>query len=365
MPLVTRGPGLFRLLVALAGLAAVIACGPTLPSSPPATASPKPAPFAALLSLAVATPWATPTPTPTAMATATATPPPVAAANPNPAPARGPVAAAPTAIAVRRGDGGQSALALTFDMDSGAGHTAQLLDLLGQDGIKATFAVTGVWAKAQPALLKRIFAEGHLIINHSWDHPAFTKLSREQRQQQVEMTDSLIQGLVGVSTKPYFRPPYGAYDSSVLADVREIGYRYNVMWSIDPQGWRGKSAQQVAADVLANARDGAIVLFHVSARGDYEALPQVIAGLSQAGYRFVTVAQLLGEAPDVTPTPSPTATPAATATPAPTPSPTPAATATPPATPTPTGTPTATARPQPTTTATATPSAGSSPGPTP
>ncbi len=331
MSLAKRSPALFRLLAALAGLAAIIACGPTLSLSPSPAASPRPEPFAALLSIATAIPMPTPAPT----VTQTETPPP-AAVSPNAAPAPAPVAAAPMAVSVRRGDESQPLVALTFDMDSVAGYTVPILDLLARSQIKATFAVTGVWAKAQPEPLKRIFAEGHLIINHSWDHPAFTKLTREQRQQQLEMTDSLVQSLIGVSTKPYFRPPYGAFDPSVLADVREIGYRYNVMWSIDAQGWRGKTGQEVTANVLANARDGAIALFHVSARGDYEALPQIIDGLSQAGYRFVTVAQMLGEAPlaTSTPAPPPTATP--------TPSVTPSA----PPTSTPTGQPTATSAPE-------------------
>jgi hypothetical protein len=84
--------------------------------------------------------------------------------------------------------------------------------------------------------------------------------------------------------------------------------------SIDPQGWRGKSASEIEANVFANARDGGIALFHVFVYGDYQALGPIIQTLWDAGYRFVTISEMIG-APSVvlaTPAPSPSDTPSPT-----------------------------------------------------
>jgi hypothetical protein len=128
------------------------------------------------------------------------------------------------------------------------------------------------------------------------------------------------------------------------------------MWTIDPQGWRGRPSSYITGNVFSNVRNGSIVLMHLANLGDYEALEPIIQGLRAAGYRLVTVAELFGDAPFDTPAPAPppaptaAAAPSPTATPAPTPAPTPppsaaptvqptAAPATPAATPTPTSTP--------------------------
>ena len=273
---------------------------------------------------------------PSLIPTPTVAPPaPVVAETPVPFVSQDPPPQPPRAVNVRRADGDRPLVALTFDAEAGPGYTPQILDILVRNDVRASFAVTGIWAQANPDLLRRMVAEGHLLMNHSWDHPSFTAISREQRHRQLEQADAVVESVAGVSTKPYFRPPYGASDSSVAADVREVGYGQIVLWSIDPQGWSGLSGNQVADSVLGNMHDGAIALFHTGTSGDYEALPQVIEALQQADFIFVTVAQLLGEAP--LPTPTPTTTPAPT--PAPTPPPTPAPTSTPTPTPAPMSTP--------------------------
>jgi peptidoglycan/xylan/chitin deacetylase (PgdA/CDA1 family) len=306
----------------------------------------------------------TPTPTPSPIPAPTVAPPaPVVAEGPVPFVSQGPPPQPPRAVNVRRADGGRPLVALTFDAEGGPGYTPQILDILVRNDVRASFAVTGIWAQANPDLLRRMVAEGHLLVNHSWDHPSFTAISRERRNGQLERTDAVVQSVAGVSTKPYFRPPYGASDSSVVADVREVGYGHIVLWSIDPQGWRGLSGNQVADSVLGNMHDGAIALLHTGACGDHEALPQIIEALQQADFIFVTVAQLLGEAPLPTPTPAPTPAPATTPMPAPAPSATPPPTPAP--TPAPTPPPTPAATPVPTTAPTPVPTPAPTPVPTP
>jgi peptidoglycan/xylan/chitin deacetylase (PgdA/CDA1 family) len=211
-----------------------------------------------------------------------------------------------------RADGSRSAIALTFDTDDAVGYTSAVLDALEQYDVHASFAVTGLWAQAHPALLQRIVRDGDTVINHSWDHPDFTKLTTEQRLSELQRTDDAVRAAAGITTKPYFRPPYGALDDAVRADAAQAGYLI-VRWNIDPKGWSGKSGLEVQANVYQNARDRGIALFHVSAAGDYAALGPIIRTLSDAGYRFVTIAELYPPPP-----PTPTLTPTLTSTPSPT-----------------------------------------------
>ena len=207
------------------------------------------------------------------------------------------------------------AVALTFDTGVYAGHMPEVLDTLKKRGIPGTFGITGEWAVTNPDLLKRIVAEGHAIVNHSWDHPSFTgedtetpPLSDKQIRDQLRRTEDKIQEIAGVSTKPYFRPPYGDYDSRVNTIAYEEGYEYDVLWYVDGMGWEGRSTEYVIGVTLDNAFNGAIFLYHIDNAFEYKALEEIIKGLGERGFQLVTIPQLLGKEP--IPSPTPTSTPA-------------------------------------------------------
>jgi len=205
------------------------------------------------------------------------------------------------ALEVRRGNSTRQMVALTFDAGSDAGYTAQILQTLSDAGIKASFSLTGEWAEAHPDLVKAIAAGGHLIMNHSYDHPSFTglstgagPLSTQQRFDELDRADAAIRSITGQTTKPYFRPPYADFDGSVLCDIYADGYNYLVMWSTDTLGWNGASADQIVQRSLAGAKPGAIYIMHVGSQSeDAAALPRVIDGLRAQGYSFGTVADVL------------------------------------------------------------------------
>ena len=206
----------------------------------------------------------------------------------------GPTSTPATARAevVRKADVSDKTVLFTFDAGADAGFTAQILDTLKANGIVAGFGVTGRWAEQNPDLLRRIADEGHTIINHSYDHPSFTgrstdlpPLTQSQRWEQLDKTESIIQDLAGVSTKPYFRPPYGDYDDSVNADLYSRGYLYNVMWTVDSLGWNGLAAEAIVKRCLGLVEPGAVFVFHVgSASQDAAALQAVIDGVGELGY---------------------------------------------------------------------------------
>ncbi len=201
------------------------------------------------------------------------------------------------AVTITRLDTSRKVAALTFDAGSDAGYASRILDTLKANGVKASFGMTGRWAEAHPALLRRMVSEGHTIMNHTYSHPSLTgystgtaPLSYQQRAEELRKTASAVQRIAGTNTKPYFRPPYGDYDASVLADVYTQGYKYNVMWSTDSLGWKGYTKQQILQRVLARRKPGAVYLFHVGSQSqDGAALQSIISELRTRGYGFVTI----------------------------------------------------------------------------
>jgi peptidoglycan/xylan/chitin deacetylase (PgdA/CDA1 family) len=203
-------------------------------------------------------------------------------------------AATATATTIRRLPTNEPVVALTFDTDTVRGYTSSVLDTLAARGVQATFGVTGTFAANNPDLIARMVADGHVLMNHSWSHPWFTDISSAERLSQLQRTENVVRKEVGVELQPYFRPPGGFYNAAVLADLAAAGYRYNVMWSVDAQGWRGKSAAQITQETLAAIQPGAIVLQHTFVAGDAGALGTIIDQLRARGYRFATVADYLG-----------------------------------------------------------------------
>ena len=205
---------------------------------------------------------------------------------------------------VRQGTSGRQEAALTFDGGDDRGNAEAILDLLDQRGIVASFGITGEWAGANPDLVARMVADGHQVFNHTWSHQSFTGFSTgtgdpgtDYRLDELDRTHAEFGELGGgYDERPYWRPPYGDLGPQTLRDADAAGYGITVMWSVDSLGWRdGETGATVTARVLDGVEPGAIVLLHVgaAATADYDALPDIIDGLIDEGYTFVTVEQVL------------------------------------------------------------------------
>jgi peptidoglycan/xylan/chitin deacetylase (PgdA/CDA1 family) len=241
---------------------------------------------------AVATATATIPPSPTVVPATVAPATVIATSTPVPGPA----------VAVYRGDPSRRVVALTFDAGSDAGYTQEILATLRAEHVRASFSVTGVWAEQHHDLLLAIAADGHLLMNHSYDHASFTgastgtaALTAAERESELSRTETTVYHISGRTTRPYFRPPYGDIDDSVLRDAGAEGYGTVVMWTVDTLGWNGATADAIVARCLAQAEPGAIYVMHVgSASQDAAALQRVIDGLRAAGYGFVGIDEMVG-----------------------------------------------------------------------
>ena len=182
-------------------------------------------------------------------------------------------------------------VALTFD-DGPVPGTKQLLDLLKKEGVPATFFVVGEMAKAHPEILARMAKDGHVVGNHSWNHPQFTKLTADQIRSQIERTNKLIKQSTKVQPT-LLRPPFGASNATVHGIERELGMA-QVLWSVDPLDWKDRDAKAIADRVVKAVKPGSIVLSHDLYESTREAYKTIIPALRNKGYTFVTVPQLFG-----------------------------------------------------------------------
>jgi peptidoglycan-N-acetylglucosamine deacetylase len=193
-------------------------------------------------------------------------------------------------------------ISLTFDAGADRGYALQILQTLERAHVRATFGMTGRWAVANPDLVRRMARDGDTFINHTYDHRSFTGVSdrtkglnASERTSELTRTEGVIRRLTGRSTKPFFRPPFGDYDSATLQLAARLGYPKVVMWTVDSLGWEKVSTASIIQRCSALVSPGAIVLMHVGIQSnDARALPTLIAFWKHEHYRFVTIPQLLG-----------------------------------------------------------------------
>jgi peptidoglycan/xylan/chitin deacetylase (PgdA/CDA1 family) len=193
----------------------------------------------------------------------------------------------------------QKAVALTFDDGPSPVYTAQIMALFKQYQAHGTFFVMGHRVEQYPALVQALIKAGHEVGNHSFSHPRLTKITQLAREQELERT-AVDLDLLGCSqAERLFRPPYSAYDDRLQAYLAHTNRRL-VLWSIDSGDWRGLAAPAIIKNVLSRVRNGAIIIFHDNdeyARADRHptvaALSIILPALKAAGYRMVTVSELL------------------------------------------------------------------------
>ena len=195
---------------------------------------------------------------------------------------------------VSRVEGRTGKIALTFDDGPHARYTGEILDVLAEYGVKATFFVIGENAEMRPGLVKREVEEGHEIGNHTFDHKSLKKASFEEAEEQILKAEEAIVNAAGVKPR-LFRPPEGRISEAAEKAAAENGYTV-VLWSVDTRDWTHLSARRIAA-AAKEAKDGDVILCHDFISGEShtaDALRIFIPALLERGFEFVTVSELIG-----------------------------------------------------------------------
>ena len=181
---------------------------------------------------------------------------------------------------------GDNRIYLTFDLGYESGYTNDILDVLGEKNVKATFFVTGSYAKNQEEIVKRIIAEGHTVGNHSNTHPDMTAISEEDAVSEITEVHNIVKEKYGYETY-LFRFPAGTFSEKTLAVAAENGH-HSVFWSFAYNDWDNAN-QPDAAEALQKTTDrlhpGAVYLLHPMKTNSI-ILADLIAAAQKAGYEI-------------------------------------------------------------------------------
>ncbi|MHB8140969.1 MAG: polysaccharide deacetylase family protein [Vulcanimicrobiaceae bacterium] len=203
----------------------------------------------------------------------------------------------------------QKIVALTFDDGPNPPYTGEILDVLKQDGVHATFFLVGRAVAAYPNVVRREVKLGNAVGNHTWAHQHLDIMTPQQIATSLDRTENAIAAAAGVRPR-IMRPPYGKRDWLVLGEVRRLGYT-PVMWSVPlAHDWLYPPPKTIARRILRYVRDGSIIVLHDGNQGrlcaldhlaphvcdrsqDVGATRIIVSTLKREGYRFVTIPQLL------------------------------------------------------------------------
>ena len=189
----------------------------------------------------------------------------------------------------------QMKIALTFDDGPHPVYTGEILDILKEYGVRATFFVVGENVERYPELVIREIAEGHEVGNHTHSHKHLSKTPSAEIIREIEACERIIYQQCGEYRTKLFRPPEGVLPSAVHDYARDADYTV-VLWSVDTYDWAHNPINEIMKNIKRNTEPGDIILMHDSVKDSLTptALRQVIPYLLDQGYSFVTVSELLG-----------------------------------------------------------------------
>lgn len=202
---------------------------------------------------------------------------------------------------IRHGTAHFKYVAITFDDGPDPIYTPEILDILEEKNVKATFFLVGKNVETYPEIARRIAREGHSIGNHTYSHRSLIPLSAKGTVSEIKKAEKVIEDVVGIRPT-LFRPPRGVYSSFAREFLKQERYTI-VLWGISAVDWAELAPHKIVANVVKKVSSGSIILLHDS--GDLitykggnrsstvKALPKIIDELRDNGCEFVTIDQLI------------------------------------------------------------------------
>lgn len=186
-------------------------------------------------------------------------------------------------------------LYLTFDEGYENGYTSKILDVLKEKNVPATFFITAPYAKEQGELINRMINEGHIIGNHTINHPNLPDLSDSQKiSDELSGMNNLVKELYNYDMK-YLRPPEGFYSEKVLSIANNLGFK-TVFWSFAYKDWdinSQKGKDYALSQITPYLHDGAILLLHAVSKDNAEAMADIIDYSRSQGYEFASLDEII------------------------------------------------------------------------
>ena len=196
----------------------------------------------------------------------------------------------PTVNPIYLGNTLEKALALMINVDWGEDIIPAMLTVLEEKNVKATFFVTGRFAKKFPQLVQNIAAKGHEIGNHGYSHPHADKISLEMNQKEITDTQKVFE-MLSIPNVKLFAPPYGEHRTHVLQAADLLGYQ-TIMWTVDTLDWKAPSPEVIYQKIVSMADNGILILMHPK-QCTLNSLPSVLHALQKENYSFKTVSEII------------------------------------------------------------------------
>ena len=192
------------------------------------------------------------------------------------------------------GDINEKVIYITFDAGYENGCTAPILDALKKHNAPAAFFLVGPYIENNPDLVKRMVSEGHIVGNHSYNHPDMTTKNQSEFMEQLDKTATVFKNVTGQDMPMFYRPPEGKFTQENLAWAQQAGYT-TVLWSSAYVDWNNDSqpSHSYAFEKIAQRTfDGAVFLLHSTSKTNAEILDQQLTKWEQQGYTFGSIADL-------------------------------------------------------------------------
>ena len=183
---------------------------------------------------------------------------------------------------------------LTFDLGYEAGYTAQILDVLKKNNVKGTFFITAHYVNTQPELVKRMIDEGHIVGNHTVNHPSMPSLTDEKIKEEVMKLHQVIFEKYEYEMK-YIRPPKGEFSERTLKLCEDWGYK-TVMWSFAYVDWdenNQPNKEDAVEKIISNLHNGEIMLLHATSKTNSEIMEEIIKKAREEGFEFRSIEEFV------------------------------------------------------------------------
>ena len=189
----------------------------------------------------------------------------------------------------------EKVLYLTFDEGYENGYTAKILDILKEKEVPAAFFITGPYLKKEKELVKRMVDEGHIVGNHTVNHPCLPEVSSAEKiKAELSGLDDEFYNEFGIRMK-FLRVPRGEFSERTLAITSDLGY-INVFWSFAYKDWevnKQRGEEYAYNEIMKGVFDGCVMLLHAVSKDNTEVLPRVIDDLKGEGYIFKSLENLV------------------------------------------------------------------------
>ena len=193
------------------------------------------------------------------------------------------------------GDTSEKVIYLTFDCGYENGHTAAILDALKKHDAPAAFFVVGAMVKTAPDLIRRMVEEGHIVGNHTFNHPDMSAISDDTAfRAELDKLSDLYRETTGQELPMYYRPPRGLYSEANLKQASALGYK-TILWSLAYVDWYNDDQptdEEAFSKLLPRIHNGAIVLLHQTSATNARILDELLTRWEEMGYRFASLDEL-------------------------------------------------------------------------